>query len=129
MDTPSDISNRLTAVFGPGIQVSDEETPEVESVWLVGQVEVALTRPVGDRRLRALWRARQGNRAVPLLLLVDAPDGTRTLGPQTADEPVRSVSFDALTRALEEAAGSHGARRPPTWSMRSSGEIEPASRA
>ncbi len=105
MDTQTDISKTLTATFGPGIQVSDEETPELESVWLVGQVEVALTRPVGDRRLRALWRARQGNRAVPLLLLVDAPDGTRTLGPQTADEPVRSASFEALIRALEEAAG------------------------
>ncbi len=105
MDTETDISKRLTAIFGPGIQVSDLETPEIDSVWVVGRVEVALTRPVNDRRLRALWRARLGNRAVPLLLLVDAPGGTRTIGPQTSDEPVRSISFDALTRALEEARG------------------------
>lgn len=105
MDNPSEMSSRLTAVFGPGIQVSDEDTPEVQTVWLIGQVEVALTRPVSDRRLRAVWRARQGNRAVPLLLLVDSPDGTCTLGPQTADEPIRSVSFEALIRALQEAAG------------------------
>ena len=101
----AEIRKELTAVFELPIDVSDEETPEIECVWLVGQIEVGLTRSVNERRLRALWRARHGNRATPLLLVTATIDGTRTLGPRGADEPIHAVSLESLVRALEEAKG------------------------
>lgn len=95
----------MEAVFGAPINPSDGDAPEIEFVWVVGHVEVALARPVNDRRLRALWKARQGNRATPLLLLNEGPDGLRTLGPQAADDPIRGIALDALLKTLRDIEG------------------------
>ncbi|GEM_PF-4683247 len=54
MDTKSDLSKRLTAVFGPRIEVSDEEAPEIQRVWCrAGTIHTAPTRP-GSRKGRRL---------------------------------------------------------------------------
>lgn len=93
----------LTAAFGPAVPVSDEDTPEITAVWNAGHIEVALASRVNERRFRALWRKRQGNRAKPLLVVVPAGDPqVRLLGPQRADDPIREVALDSLISTLRE---------------------------
>ncbi|MGH2652820.1 MAG: Eco57I restriction-modification methylase domain-containing protein [Actinomycetota bacterium] len=93
----------LTTGFGPGVPVSDEATPEIGTVWNAGHIEVALATRVNERRLRALWRRRHGNRATPLLVLAPSGDSdVHVLGPQRPDDPVREVAMDALLSTLTE---------------------------
>ncbi len=100
------LAEPLTAALGPGLPVSDPETPEVGFVWTVSQVEIALATAANDRRLRALWTKRQGNRGIPLLLATPAgPDAARVLGPQRADDAVREVKLPMLLRAISDMEG------------------------
>lgn len=99
--TKTSTDAELTSAFGPGVPISDPETPEITSVWNAGHIEVALADPVNERRLRALWRKRQGNRAKPLLLLVSAGDSqVRLLGPQRPEDPIRDIALDSLITTL-----------------------------
>jgi len=103
----AEISKTLAADFGPPIPPSGTATDPagagggIASVWVVGEVEVALASSLAERRLRALWRTRQAKRAVPLLVVTDAPSGARVLGPR-GDEPVRELAVEALVQALAE---------------------------
>ena len=92
---------------------------EVEAVWAPPGFEVALVRRDIDRRsLKRLWRARQANRARPLLLVApsEAPDRVAVVGPAETEprdaEPI--ALFEAVAplatatprqaqRALEQA--------------------------
>jgi len=103
---PISIVDELTRSVGPGLPVDDTETPEIQRVWTVAHIELALTSPVSERRFRALWTRRQGNRATPLILVAEAGGtGVRVLGPQRSDEPVREVSLDGLVATLEDLEG------------------------
>jgi len=78
----------------------------VEAAVVIAGVEVAQAAAASDRRLRAVWRARNGGGTRPLLLVTDAGDGTdsvRVLGPQDGDGRLRSVAGHALASALERA--------------------------
>jgi hypothetical protein len=89
--------------LGPGLDVRDEDAPEIASVWTHAHVEVAYAVPVGDRRMRALWRRRRGDRPTPLLLLCPADGGSLlALGPQRGDGPIHRISIDALVAAMKE---------------------------
>jgi hypothetical protein len=100
----ADLSRALTAAAGPPVGSSlagDKRGDGIVGIWLFGEIEVALTGAVPERRLRALWRERQANRAVPLLVIGRIPAGAAVLGPR-GDEPVRELSTDVLVQALIE---------------------------
>jgi hypothetical protein len=101
--TTPPVNPELTTAFGPGLPVSDPETPEIGTIWNAGHIEVALAGNVNERRLRALWRKRQGNRAKPLLVVVPAGDSqVRLLGPQRPEDPIREIALDSLIMTLTE---------------------------
>ena len=72
-----------------------------------GHFEVATADNAGERRMRALWRARVGSSAVSYLLIADDADvdgNVLALGPRSVLEPARSVDCAGLAAVLEEAA-------------------------
>lgn len=97
-----EVRDALTAAFGAPMAVSDPDAPAIKHLWVVGQVEVAMTDPAPERSLRASWRARQGNRAVPLVVVTERTTGVRVLGPR-ADDLLRELSLEALIQALSDA--------------------------
>jgi hypothetical protein len=100
----TEISEMLTATFGAPIAVSDPDAPAIKDLWVVGQVEVAVADPSPERNQRASWRARQGDRAIPLLVVTEGTTGVRVLGPR-ADDPVRELSLEALSQTLTDVQG------------------------
>ena len=70
-------------------------------------IEVAATADAGERHMRARWRERVGNSEISHLLIADdvgSPGRVLTLGPRTAQEPIRSVDCARLAAVVEEAA-------------------------
>jgi hypothetical protein len=101
---PGDLSRALTAAAGPPLGPSvatDSGGDAIVGIWLFGEIEVALTGSVPERRLRSLWRSRQANRAVPLLVIAPMASGAMVIGPR-GDEPARELSADVLLQALSE---------------------------
>lgn len=75
----------------------------VEAVVTGLPVEVAVGRDGTDAGLRRTWRARQGGRAIPLLLvhdIVDKPGHLRILGPSDERDTPREVLADRLADLL-----------------------------
>ncbi len=71
----------------------------VESV-LAGGIEYVRTNLLEERRLRAVWKRREGGRAIPLVLVAEDPDSekqgfVRVLGPER-DGPLRRVRSESL---------------------------------
>jgi hypothetical protein len=87
----------LEGVFGTGLDVADEA---VQSVWSIGDVELAIAESLPERRIRAAWRSRQANRGVPLLLVSPGQSGLRVLGPSD-QERNHEVPIEALIDALD----------------------------
>jgi hypothetical protein len=100
-----ELTKALTAAggppLGPSVTVTGHAPGQITGIWLFGEIEVALAGSGSERSLRALWRARQANRAVPLLLVVPAALGARIIGPR-GDEPLRELAVEALIQALDD---------------------------
>ena len=92
-----ELRRALDGAFGSGLDVTDES---VQSVWSIGDVELAVAESLPKRRIPAAWRARQGNRGVPLLLVSPGQSGLRVLGPN-GEERIHEVPIEALIDALE----------------------------
>lgn len=100
------VETGLANAFGAGVAISDEDTPEIRLVWNAGHIEVVLAERVAERRLRALWRKWQQNRAKPLLLVSETADShLQVLGPQRADDPIRGVALPSLISTLVDLQG------------------------
>ena len=87
--------------------------PSSEPAAVVGGIEVAASPHTTERAMRAAWRKRVGNSAVPFLLVADdpaRPGRLRALGPATHKGPVRSVSADQLAGSLKSLASVSGLR-------------------
>ena len=97
------LSRLVSRGVAQGVQPGSGTTRAVR----FGHFEVATADDAGERRMRALWRARVGNSAVSYLLIADDADvdgNVLALGPRSALEPVRSVDCAGLAAVLEEAA-------------------------
>ena len=81
-----------------------------------------------DAQALAAWRARLDNRPVPLVLLIESPDGTLAVGPGGQPPPVVELDpkliFDDLIAATELDPIDVRQRLPLAWSRaRDAGEL------
>ncbi|MFN8111880.1 MAG: hypothetical protein U0R51_01640 [Solirubrobacterales bacterium] len=79
---------------------------DVSRSRLVNGIEYALSGAAEERKLRAIWKRRQGGGATPLMLVApaDSGDGLRVLGP-VGDGPLRSVRAESLAELVRRTVG------------------------
>lgn len=85
---------------------------------LLSGIEFIQARSGVERTLRAAWKKRRGNGATPLVLFVDdegADNRVLVLGPNSADEPLRSVDAQALLNLITQVSGLDGLRAVRTF--------------
>lgn len=81
--------------------------------WLLSGIEFVQARKATERSLRAAWNRRRKNSATPLVLCVDdgeAEGRVLVLGPNRADEPLRSVDAEALLILIDRISEIRGLR-------------------
>lgn len=87
---------------------------EVQRSRLVRGIEYALGPPADERKLRAIWKRRQGGGATPLMLVASSENGgsLKVLGP-AKDGPLRTVKAESLAELVRrtEAMGELESQR------------------
>ena len=92
----------LDGASDSGVEVSD-----ILGGILLSGIEFVQARTVSERSLRAIWKRRRGNTTTPLVLFADdekTEGRLLVLGPNRADDALRSVDTQALLGIIDEVS-------------------------